>query len=259
MPPKPHQPSSSPPTNKKRGSRILAPDPAERVPPTGKPRVTALRPVGADASAISIVVGTTSVAKVDATWATSENLHEGPNVHPGMPWTPELATRVYAAARRHAAFAHAARLIGARQRSAADLTRKLALSGHTASDAEAAVDALRGCGLIDDQALAARLADELARAGTLGEQGIRFKLQTRGIPADLARAASHRAMTETGDTDAALTLAQKRAARLERLEPQVARRRLYGFLLRRGFGHDQARRATDAALTGGSQPNDLHS
>lgn len=239
------------PPYKKKTSRTLAPDPAEVVPPTNETTISALRPVGTDGASVSIIVERKKVAKVDTTWAMDEGLHSE------MPWTHELAARVHAAAKRHAAFAHAVRLTGVRQRSAYDLTRKLKLAGHDEPDARASVEKLQDLGIINDDTLAARLAEELARSGKHGARGIELKLRTRGIGSDLARSASREAIEESGDPDAVLTLARKRAAQLARFEPDVARRRLYSFLLRRGFEHDQVRRAVDTALNE-PEPSDLH-
>jgi len=239
------------PPYKKRTSRTLAPDPAELAPPTEHTVITALRPVGTDASALTIVIDRTKVAKVDTAWAMNEGLRSD------MPWTEELAAKVYTAAKIHAAFAHAIRFTGVRQRAAYDLTRKLKMAGHDEADARAAVEKLQSLGLINDDALAAELAEELARSGKLSTRGIDLKLRTRGIASDLAKSASRQAMGEAGDSDAIFALASKRAGQLARFEPEVARRRLYSYLLRRGFEHDQVRKATDAALTE-HEPSELY-
>ena len=71
-----------------RRSRTLAPDPAEVVPPDGSATVSRLRSVGADGSVVSVVVGRTSVAKVDAGDLA------GLGVRVGAAWTDELAARI---------------------------------------------------------------------------------------------------------------------------------------------------------------------
>ena len=56
-------------------------------------------------------------------------------------------------------------------------------------------------------------------------------------------------MAAAGDeSERALDLARKRAARLSGLEPATAYRRLYGLLLRRGFGSRVAQDACRVAL-----------
>lgn len=239
------------PPSKKRTSRTLAPDPAELVPPGEDAAVSALRPLGSDGSSVSIVVGRKKVATVDIGWAMDEGIRTD------TPWTEELAAQVHAAAKRYAALSHAIRLTGMRQRSSFDLTRRLRLAGHHESDARAAVEKLAGIGVLCDESLATRLAEELARAGRHGRRGIENKLRVKGFNPDLASKAARLALEEEGDPEAAQTLAHKRARQLARYEPDVARRRLYSFLIRRGFDHDEARNATDAALSSLAS-EDLH-
>ncbi|RNC82168.1 MAG: RecX family transcriptional regulator [Phycisphaera sp.] len=239
------------PPSKKRTSRTLAPDPAELVPPGDDAAVSALRPLGSNGSSVAIVVGRKKVATVDTGWAMDEGIRTD------TPWTAELAARVHAAARQHAALAHAIRLTGARQRSSFDLTRRLKMAGHQEPDARAAVEKLADLGILCDDSLATRLAEELARAGRHGRRGIENKLRVKGFKPDLASKAARLAQEEEGDPDAAQTLAHKRARQLACYEPDVARRRLYGFLIRRGFDHDEARNATEAALSSLAS-EDLH-
>ncbi|GAB5496133.1 MAG: hypothetical protein Phyf2KO_12130 [Phycisphaerales bacterium] len=239
------------PPSKKRTSRTLAPDPAELVPPDGDSAVSALRPLGSDGSSVAIVVGRKKVATVETGWAMDEGIRTD------TPWTAELANRVHAAAKRHAALSHAIRLTGMRQRSSFDLTRRLRMAGHLEPDARDAVKKLADLGILCDESLATRLAEELARAGRHGRRGIENKLRVKGFKPDLASKAARLALEEEGDPDAAHTLANKRARQLARFEPEVARRRLYGFLIRRGFDHDEARNATESAMSSLAS-GDLH-
>ncbi len=235
----------------RKGSRTLATDPREIVPPEPGARISTLRPVGTDGSSLSIVVNRRKVATVETAWAMDRGLTSE------MPWTQELADEVFAAAKLRAAFAHAIRLLGTRQRSSFDLVRRLKQAGHAESDARAATDRLIAIGVLSDEDFAKRAAEQLARSGKYGTRAIETKLRTKGVPGDLARSAARAGVEEEGVEDAAAAVAQKRARQLTRLEPEVARRRLYAFLIRRGFDHDEAREATRAALS--AEPDDdLH-
>lgn len=227
----------------RRASRILAPVPAGLVPPDGESRITALRAADTDGRVMSVLVGLRRVARVETDWLMASGIREGDA------WTPELADRLYGAAKRYAAYRHALHLTSQQQRSAFKLVQKLRHSGHDEPDARAAADRLVTLGLVSDDALAGRLAEDLARSGKLGQRGIENKLRAKGIDPKLAKAAAEAAAAEKVSPDAALTLARKRASRLAGLAPQVARRRLYGFLVRRGFEHDEAQRATETALS----------
>ena len=50
--------------------------------------------------------------------------------------------------------------------------------------------------------------------------------------------------------EGARTLAEKQRARLEKLEPQVAKRRLMGMLARRGYGHEEIEQVVREMIRG---------
>ena len=240
------------PPRKTKRSRTLAPDPAELVPPGPDMVVSSVRLIGTDGSSAAICVERVRVARVDAL----ETRRLG--VESGAPWTAELASRVYAAAKRHAAAKHALRLIVVGQRSRSDLKRRLMRSGHSEADALAAVDRLAEAGLVDDEALASRLAENLAMGHRLGPRGIEHKLRRKGLPTDLARQVSTQALEHADTAEMAAALARKRIGQMARLESHVIQRRLFGFLIRRGFSVDDARRAVEAALSELTRNEELH-
>jgi len=247
----PPKPTNTPFRKKAPVSRTLAPVPYGLVRPEPGKEITALKAADADGRAMAIYVGKTRVARVETNWAMEAGIRECDE------WTQELADNIYTAAKDYAAYQHALHLMTTQQRSAFKLVQKLKQTGHEAVDAQAAADRLKELKLVDDEALAERLAEDLARSGKLGQRGIENKLRAKGIDAALAKTAAQAASRELGDPDAAMTQATKRAQRLMNLEPQVARRRLYGFLIRRGFDHDEASKATAAALSAQAK-SDLH-
>ncbi len=245
------KPTSTPARRKKPPvSRTLAPVPSGLVRPEPGKTITALKAADTEGRVMGVYVGKTRVARVETNWAMEVGLREGDE------WTQELADKIYDAAKLYAAYQHALHLTTSRQRSAFKLVQKLKQSGHEAADAQAAAARLADLKLIDDEALAERLAEDLARSGKLGQRGIENKLRDKGIEASLAKRAAQAAASELANPDAALVLARKRAPRLLNLDPKVARRRLYGFLVRRGFDHDEASRATETALSAPAD-NDL--
>ena len=70
----------------------------------------------------------------------------------------------------------------------------------------------------------------------------------KGVTGESAR----KALENTYDTHDSLAvarqLAQKKAKSLQKLDPQVARRRLAGMLMRRGFEYDVVRPVIDEVL-----------
>jgi SOS response regulatory protein OraA/RecX len=73
-------------------------------------------------------------------------------------------------------------------------------------------------------------------------------LMRAGISMESARHASQDVYSENSAADAARDLAMKQAMRLKKLEPSAARRRLIGFLQRRGFDYEAIGPAVTAAL-----------
>lgn len=141
------------------------------------------------------------------------------------------------------------------------LTRVLARSPKSAQECDAhlranteldeaqrgeVLDRLRCYGYLDDERLAERLVTgKLARKG-LGGAGMARELRQRGLESDVIDDALESA--DTSDFDLALELATKRARSLRDLDPEVARRRLYGYLGRRGFSGSVVSQVVHLAL-----------
>lgn len=141
------------------------------------------------------------------------------------------------------------------------LTRLLARSPKSAQECDAhlranteldeaqrgeVLDRLRSYGYLDDERLAEQLVTgKLARKG-LGRAGMARELRQRGLESDVIDDALESA--DTSDFDLALELATKRARSLRDLDPEVARRRLYGYLGRRGFSGSVVSQVVHLAL-----------
>jgi len=139
----------------------------------------------------------------------------------------------------------ALRLLGVRWRSRAELQQRLRLAGFPAEEIDEAIQDLDRAGLVDDARFARAVVADRAGRRLAGDREIRMALRRGGVSEDTAVAA----MAAAGDeSERALDLARKRAARLSGLEPATAYRRLYGLLLRRGFGSRVAQDACRVAL-----------
>jgi regulatory protein len=89
--------------------------------------------------------------------------------------------------------------------------------------------------LINDQVYAQDLADASRRTKGLARSMVKRKLETKGLDRELI----DQVASEISDEDelaVATELAIKRLGQLSHLEPEVRKRRLVGFLQRRGFG-----------------------
>jgi regulatory protein len=137
-------------------------------------------------------------------------------------------------------------LLGVRWRSRRELERRLRAAGFEDEETQAALADLEVVGLIEDRRFARELVRDRANRKLAGNRAIRAALRQQGVADDIAE----EALEEAGDEEKrAHELARRRAERLRGLQPEAAYRRLYGLLLRRGFGPGMARDACRAALS----------
>ncbi len=201
------------------------------------PRITALAERPRHPGRYRLDVDGEAMVTVDA--ATVRDLALGV----GAEWSPELAARVDEAAARLATFDKALQALALRARSQRELERWLALKGHERENVTAAVERLFALGLLDDAAFARSFARSRAIGRGMSRRRIQAELSRRGVERAVADAAI-REMAEEEDLDERTLVeaaAQKKLRSLATLAPDVRRRRLYGFLARRGYPPDLVR------------------
>jgi regulatory protein len=133
-------------------------------------------------------------------------------------------------------------LLSYRPRSAAELRRRVARKGFDAEVVDACVETLGNVGVVDDAAFAETFVRDRVRLRPQGASRLRQELRARGVDAETASAAIGEVM-EVEDASE-VDLARAAAARWKPRpgeERDRARRRLHGFLARRGFGGDAVR------------------
>jgi len=106
---------------------------------------------------------------------------------------------------------------------------------------------LERVGLLDDDQFAQAFAREMTVYRGQGRWSVKAGLARKGIDRDTIDAATADLTPELEEARAD-ALAAGRARRLARVEPRAAFQRLSGFLMRRGFDGDIARRAASRAL-----------
>ncbi|MGO4300588.1 regulatory protein RecX [Leifsonia sp. RAF41] len=111
------------------------------------------------------------------------------------------------------------------------------------------LDRLEAMGVIDDASLATTLAFTQHSRKGLGRTAIEQELKRRHIDPVLIETA----LSDIGDDDElerATELAVKRMGQLSSYDDETARRRLHGFLSRKGYASDVVRQAMDTAFAG---------
>jgi regulatory protein len=144
--------------------------------------------------------------------------------------------------------AHSAalRLLSHRERSRLELRSRLARKGFDALTIDQALDRLAEAGLQSDERFAATFTLEAHRNRGLSTNAVQGQLRRRGIDRQLAAEAATEAPED--EEARARDLAERRAARMTGLSPEVRARRLLGYLARRGYPPELCRRlAAEAA------------
>jgi len=130
-------------------------------------------------------------------------------------------------------------MLRTRPRSRKEMLDRLARKGFDEEASEGAVQALEDLGYISDEEYASTYVEARTGRKPRGRYAIRRELRGKGID----RTTIDRALTSISDEDekdAAIRVARMQLPRYEVIPPEVAQRRMYQFLLRRGFGYEHA-------------------
>lgn len=159
-----------------------------------------------------------------------------------------MLERITLAASELRVYDRALDILAFRARSSAELKRALVRKGDEPSLVERAIVRLQEQGILDDAAF----AQSFTRAKVLGANQSRRRVQQelarKGVSRTVSAAAIDVVFEEEGVDASAIVLAaaRKKMRLLSALEPAVQRRRLYGFLARRGYDGEDIRHAMDA-------------
>ena len=154
-----------------------------------------------------------------------------------------LAAHLREATELTSAYDRALNLLAFRARSSRELHRRLVQKGTTPERAEQVIAKLREVGLIDDADFARQLTRSKLAGGS-SRRRVHQELFKRGVSRDVAHAAVDEVVADEGlsDETSIERVARKKWRTLAELDPPTRRRRLYGFLARRGFDSDDVSR-----------------
>lgn len=154
----------------------------------------------------------------------------GPSVHELL--QEDSAQRCYTAAIRSLSY---------RARSEVEVRLKLRQRSFDADAIEQAIARLRRQGLVDDQAFARFWKDSRQSVRPRSGRMVTQELRQKGISAEVAQGIA----SEVDDDESAYSAARKRAPRLAALDHAEFQRLLSGYLTRRGFSYEVARKTVD--------------
>ncbi len=148
----------------------------------------------------------------------------------------------------HRATESALRLVSYRARSESEIRQRLSRKDFSAPAIDAAIRQMRDWGYINDQEFARQWVASRESHRPRSTRLMKRELASKGVDAETADRAVDDA--DIDDFRVALDLARKWMPRIEREDAQTQRRRLSGYLQRRGFGWDVVRRVLDETLSG---------
>jgi len=158
---------------------------------------------------------------------------------PGIEATAELRHRIT----RIAAWESALMSLSRREHSRAELAGKLKQKGFAGEIIAHVCDELEKRKYLDDRRFARLWIERRKAYHPRGRRMLALELEQKGVAPDLGREALDEHFPEDDERTALIELIDKRRRTSSHHEPEVFKRRLMGFLARRGFSYDEIRRA----------------
>lgn len=126
------------------------------------------------------------------------------------------------------------RLLRIRQRSQAEIAQRLKQKRYPSKIINKLVQYLKNLELINDQQFARDWIKMRLFKG-LGRHRIRCELRQKGISSAIIEKILLDSLKDVDEASVAGQVVRKRIQRYKNLDPSVVKRRLYGYLMRRGF------------------------
>jgi len=131
--------------------------------------------------------------------------------------------------------AYALRLIEMRRRSTREIRDKLVMKGIDKSEIETVCSELETIGLLDDEKFARDWIENRQHFRPTGVVRLRQELFAKGIDREIVDQAIREYKNNSDEFPAALDLARRKLKLYRKLDADTAKRRLAGFLARRGY------------------------
>lgn len=209
-------------------------------PPPG--RITKISPQRDDPDRVSVFLDDQFAFGLPATAVIDERLTTGDELNAGQIERLLTIDELSRAVNAGLAF------LGYRSRSGREVRDRLRLKGYGPIAIDHAIDKLAGWGYLNDADFARRWVEQRVEHHPRGRRLVEQELLHKGIDRETAReVVSDVAFDEQA---AANDMAVDRLRRLAGEDPVTAKRRVAGFLARRGYGSSTIRAALEAASDG---------
>ena len=131
----------------------------------------------------------------------------------------------------------ALKFLSARPRSVSEMVKKLKSKKYAASVIETTVEFLKQRGFLDDEKFAKLFANSLVDSRPAGARKLRFDLKQKGVPESVIES-TMAGLKDYDEVRMARELVLKRFRLMTGVSEETKKRRVFGFLQRRGFSSD---------------------
>jgi regulatory protein len=181
---------------------------------------------------------------LDGEYAFSLNLLDGARLHKGQTLTDTEIAGMQSEDLVVRAVDSAARFLGHRPRSVAEVRKNLKDKDFEPGVVDKALERLTAMGYLDDRAFAKFWVENRTQFKPLGAAALRYELRQKGIAEAVLSEILEAVDDESGAYDAAVPLLK----RLRGTDRRTARQKISSTLARRGFAYDVVRAALDRLL-----------
>ena len=136
-------------------------------------------------------------------------------------------------------------LLRQRPRSVHEIRNRLKLNGYDDDLIEDIIVTLKRSGDLDDEKFARFWVESRMRMNPAGDVVLKFELKGKGVSDNIIEAVLTEKAEKYDEYELALSMAKERFERLKKLDRRKATKRIYDFLLRRGFKYDNIRRVVE--------------
>ncbi|OGW76624.1 MAG: hypothetical protein A3I73_00400 [Omnitrophica bacterium RIFCSPLOWO2_02_FULL_45_16] len=139
-------------------------------------------------------------------------------------------------------------LLRQRPRSVYEIRNRLKLKGCDEAVIEEVVASLKRTGDLNDEKFAQFWVESRMHMNPAGDVVLKHELKTNGVSDEIIEAALIEKAGKYDEYEIAFNMAKERFERLKKLDRQKAMKRVYDFLLRRGFKYDNVRRVIESLV-----------
>ncbi len=144
-------------------------------------------------------------------------------------------------------------LLRQRPRSEFEIRERLKLKGYAADIVEGVVEGLRRAGDIDDDKFARLWVESRMHSNPMGDVVLRHELKKKGVADPIIEATLDEKAKNYDEYEMASNMAREQFERLKKLDRRKALKRVYDFLLRRGFKFETVRKIIEVIASEAKQ------